>query len=458
MRKHYDYPKYMNIFPSLILAIAVLTACGAPIDRRFEQSPLLSQLERKSGRIVYIGGDGNIYTMDQGGGKQQQITTDAHFSNQEGESILLYQAPTWSRDGGQIAFVGVNGSAGSTFVESASLYTASMDGLELVETFKSDYYFPFYLYWSPNDETIGFLSNTNYSRGLALFSLPIADGEAIMLDAGIPFFWGWAPDSQRMLVHAGSINSAISSDRMSLLRLNNNVVNETVLGLPPSGFQTPVWTTDGEHVLVAVSLENKRSLVLLDKDGNLERVLMNFAGESAFTISPDGSKVAIIYGQTQQQGRLLGRMLVFDIEDPRNMLTTDQDNVLAFFWSPDSEQIAYFPYDILNIPIPNEEGEVSESSQRVPVETVSVHIMDLASDGESHDITHPIMPTDVFLSMLSLFTQYQQSATIWSPDSQNLVISAHLPEGAPVIMIVKSSGSLEPRYLVNGVLAFWSWE
>jgi TolB protein len=240
--------------------------------------------------------------------------------------------------------------------------------------------------------------------------------------------------------------------------VDDNSVEESVTSLMPWNFQAPSWTSDGEHVLVAASIDNRSSLVMLDKNGRLERTLTDFVGEIAFSLSPDGRKVALISGINFQSDVLQGQMKVFDLDDPENSYETEEDNVIAFFWSPDSQQIAYFLYQIINVAPPGEDGQPDENAPPVSLRTVQVDIMDFEKHGETHDVTHPFSPTEQFMNVLNLFSQYQHSATIWSPDSQNLVLSAYMPDGLPVIWVVRSTGRLEPRYLVNGVLAFWSWE
>src|SRR5690349_12262510 len=86
---------------------ALLIASCLPQDMQVPQSPLLSTLERKSGLIAYLGTDGNMYISDQGGGHQQQLTEDAVIPETQGGPILYYQYPTWSRDGSQLAFMGL---------------------------------------------------------------------------------------------------------------------------------------------------------------------------------------------------------------------------------------------------------------------------------------------------------------------------------------------------------------
>jgi Tol biopolymer transport system component len=164
----------------------------------------------------------------------------------------------------------------------------------------------------------------------------------------------------------------------------------------------------------------------------------------------------LISGDNLQAGFLQGQLKVLGLEDPTQGYTTEEENAMAFFWSPDSKKVAYFPYQVLTVKLTPEQGGSEGSERATPYQTVRLKVLDLDKDGETREVTYPFPPTDLFMSVLALFTQYQQSASIWSPDSQNLVLSAHLPDGSPVIWVVRASGRLEPRYLVNGVLAFWS--
>jgi len=63
-----------------------------------------------------------------------------------------------------------------------------------------------------------------------------------------------------------------------------------------------------------------------------------------------------------------------------------------------------------------------------------------------------------FLNIFPFFDQYQRSATIWSPDSRYLVVSAIANESTQGLFIVPASGDFEPRFLTEGRLGFWSWD
>jgi hypothetical protein len=55
---------------------------------RLPQSPLLAAFERKSGLIVLIGEDGNMYTTDQGGSDVLPLTVDADHLSDAGAGVV----------------------------------------------------------------------------------------------------------------------------------------------------------------------------------------------------------------------------------------------------------------------------------------------------------------------------------------------------------------------------------
>jgi hypothetical protein len=128
----------------LVFIPLVAVACSSS-GLQLPQSPLLAALERKSGRIVYVGADGNIHTIDQGGGNPEAITDDA-LVDPDGDEIRFYDFPTWSTEDDRIAFIGYRASRdGET---SSSIYTAGGRAEEPKEIYTSDLHVPIYLYWS----------------------------------------------------------------------------------------------------------------------------------------------------------------------------------------------------------------------------------------------------------------------------------------------------------------------
>lgn len=433
------FRRHVLLGSSMVLAL-FLSACG-----QLPQDPLLRQLERKSGLIVYVGADGNIYTIDQGGGSKQAITTDASMA---GDRFELYRFPTWSRDGQQIAFAKLGGSQGS--VDSSGVFTANLDDLNLTETYTSDRRFPIYLYWSPDNEHVSFLTSAE-SGGLVLQMVPAQGGvEPKVLDAGSPYYWSWSPDGQSLLVHAG----AATEGRLSFLNVNGEVVEEG-LSLRPTTFQAPAWSPDGSQLLLAAETDDgSPALMLTDPHGSVKSILKLLDGSAAFGWSPDGKRVAYIATDGSQE-LTIGPLAVVDPEKPAEMKTSEQDDVFGFFWSPDSRKVAYFvPAVFAPTPEPN------QTEAPNPVTLLQLYMLDAASGQASEVVT--FLPTDDFLNMMRYFDQYQHSVTIWSPDSKNLVLSGYMQSSDANadlgIWVVSPSGNLEPRFLMEGTLAFWSWK
>lgn len=432
---------------SLLTVGAWLAAACLPEGVRVPQSPMLRLLERKVGLIAYVGADGNIYTIDQAGNKQTPLTTDADEDSQR-----RYDFPTWSPDGQRVAFVGVDQSSGAT---RATLYTAERDGENVVEAFASETSTPFYLYWSPDSQHVSFLSGTSGGATLTLDLVPAAGGEAKTLDVGNPFYWSWAPDGKSMLIHVNGATQYDSGARLAMLTLEDTVV-EDAFGVKPALFQAPEITPDGSQVLFAAEGEDgEPSLILSDRSGAEQKVLTTYEGTVAFALSPDGKRVAYIRTGQPRLGAL-GQLTIVDLSGKAEPIEIEEERVLAFFWAPDSEQVAFFvPTAVQPQPgsdIPTQQGQNGQEVQII----LSLSVAN-ARSGEVREVA-PFFPTFQLLNLLPYFDQYHRSATIWSPDSNNLVLSAYDPDGNPGVWLAPSDGNLDPRFLAPGTLGFWSWK
>lgn len=437
-----------------VLLSLALVSC-LPEGVRVPQSPLLRSLERKAGLIAYVGIDGNIYTMDQGGGRQRAITEDAKIPDSAAGEFRLYQFPAWSPDSRRIAFIGVRGAQDTP--GTASVFVAAPDGTDRQEVFTSHEQVPFYLYWSPDGERLSFLATVVATGNTILQTVPVGGGKAQIVDAGQPYYWAWSPDSRRMLIHAGGDALSQSAERLAFLTLDGEVIEEG-LTVRPARFQAPAWSPDGRRLLLAArTTRGESALLLADLQGAVEKELATFEGTVAFGWSPDGKKIAYIAGEDQQPG-VIGRLTVVDAEKPTAIKTAQEDRIAAFFWSPDSRKIAYFVPSVLSpTPEPDqaERSAQSEQPQQVTV-LLTLHVFDVQRGRDRRIAT--FQPTSQFLGILPYFDQYQRSATIWSPDSRNLVLPAYASDGKPGIWVVPASGALEMRYLADGLLAFWSWK
>jgi Tol biopolymer transport system component len=434
-----------------MLVLLTLTTACLPEGVRVPQSDLLSVLERKSGLIAYIGPDNNIYIVDQSGTKPVQVTEDAHTG---GSDYLIYSVPTWSLDGKSLAFAAYSGTDTSSSPETSQLFVAQKDGKHLVEAYSSPEYLIYY-YWSPDSRHLSFLSDTSGSN-LALKIISPEGGEPEILDVGQPYYWSWAPDSHSILAHVGDNTPGFPS-HLSVLQLAENVTEEG-LAIKPTNFKAPAYSPDGKQVLVAGETEKGNSALLLADSNAADqqpKTITEYAGNIAFTWSPNGKSIAYIASGETSAPLLLGKLIIVDPTGKQAPIELEDELAHAFFWSPDSKSIAYFtPY---LRPQPTAEPGADSSPSQAQSEIVwSLSVLDVKS-GKSH-LVATFSPPERFLQILPFFDQYRHSVTIWSPDSKNLVVSAYLQDGSPGIFVVAASGNLEPRFLAEGWVGFWSWK
>lgn len=472
--------KSLIILLLLILFIPFfLTSCSMPEGFQVPQSPLLRDLERKFGSLAVVGIDGNIYLMDQGGSNIKPITDDAQIPTGEESNLIIYQQPTWSHDSKTLAFIRISQLDDGINPNNYSISTYDLEDENLSQIFTNDTLNPFYMYWAPNNEQIGFLTQSNDGIKLILHKVSVNGDSNQILDVGAPYYWSWSPSSEYMLIHAGAADGNSSSERLSFLNLTNTTVTEVMFDHTPSNFQTPSWSPEGKLLVAIETRDGINKLVLTDQYGFLEQTLIEFNGSIGFGFSPDRKKVAAILGDPESGDIIRGQLHVIDLENPEEIKTTEETNTIAFFWAPDSNQIAYFGYNIFSGEVeiqPVESGgefeqdqqdgakpdedqviETEGQTEEFQVGMVNLNRLDI-EENETVQLSDFFRPTDQFLTFLFFFDQYQLSSTIWSPDSRNLVLSVNPFDRAPEIWIAASSGNLTPRRIASGLFSVWSWE
>lgn len=433
----------------MFLLLGSLLACSFAVTR----FPALSELERSipfSGLIAYVGSDGNIYTTDRDGTQARQITQRTE------DASVIYQYPTWSSDGSRLSFSSLE--RGSGVRQIARIYTVDPDGNNRVEVFRSDEQQPFYFYWSPDSQSISFLSSSSSGQGLILQDVPARGGIPRTLGVGQPFYWDWSPDGRTVSIHTGGAAADSDEARLALLTLGETL-QEDDLPLRPAAFQAPAWSPDGEALLLAAEIGARgAALVLLGRDGIVQRQLESIDGPVAFAWSPDGSRLAYLYSQPDGQNPFLRGLSLLDLSDNSQPQPIAETGVVAFFWSPDSNQIAYF-IPQLSESVPQEQGVLYTASYQAPAQAqpelrLSLMIYDVRTS-ESRQAAL-FKPTDEFLNLLPFFDQYARSAAIWSPDSRHLVVSGLDSSGSAGIYRVAATGDQPPVRIAAGSLAFWS--
>jgi TolB protein len=289
---------------------------------------------------------------------------------------------------------------------------------------------------------------------MILQSIPAQGGERTILDTGSPYYWSWAPDGSVMIVHAGGAEASVPPHLAFLsVDAESEAVSEYGLDSTPAPFQAPAWSPDGSRIALARISEEKNEIIVTDAAGENAQKIGAFTEKTAFAWSSDGTRLAYIDGEQALDAGTIGPLHVYDMETSKEIV--QEGNVIAFFWSPSGEELAYFILFQAQAE-GNSSGESGGSTQTSPQYVLNLHVLNVTS-GESRELFR-YLPTQQFLSILPYFDQYHQSTTIWSPDNNNLVLSFLGQSGNPGIAIVAASGNLEPRFLADGLLAFWSWE
>jgi Tol biopolymer transport system component len=424
-----------------LLVLILLSACeGAALEEleipQVPDSDLNRLTEPKSGKIAFIGGDGNIYITDQGGVDTIALTDDAEIVDQS--QFFAYFQPVWSYDSERLAFLSIR-SESESGVTDLSLYVASADGETVEVVYKPNIAETMtYLGWNPQDSAITLLSQVSQTS-FALRRIDLAEGAATPIDSGSPLFWDWNPISDGILVHIGSS----PQDRFSYLDFGDEGIKESVFDVPTTAFRAPTIAPDGSRFgLVVLDAENGDSvLYLANFDGVIRTEVARADGDINFTWSPDGKRIAYVVTRSaaEDPDNPFGGLYVLNLEDPAKNIALPDEPTVAAFWSPNSKRLAYFTVDT------EREGD-----------TVAVHMMN-ANTGSAQRIQR-FTPSRDFLQTLSLFDQYSHSYSIWSPNSRSLTITGSIADSGLAVWVLNAGGGIEPRPLAPGYIGYWSWQ
>ena len=449
----------LGVTVTLVPATMVLVACqGAPVN------PGTGNLETIEGptpevassgstgfgvaldRIAYVNAAGNLFTIAPDGSDLRRLTGGVQAGAGSTGQVLAqplnfegyYAWPTWSPDGQKIAAsrVQVAGEQSQISIEiiqvatsrAKTAYVNSSGGLVAQGA-------PHYLYWSPDSRYLAFIASTD--EGLTLF---VDDTETedppMAVESGAPLYFHWGQDSGTLLIHRGAeIKLAHPPFRESPRLLITSNIPFRVPALSPEGsrFAYIKGTGAGAALFVApvASPENGSKL-------------LNGGTMSALAWSPDGQKLAVA-DQLNPGGAVFKRLQIVSAADGEAR-TIGEGPILAFFWSPQGDQVAWVGLDV--------DARVFEW-------------MLGGIAGEEPKRLFRFQPSSDVFTMLSFFDQYAYSHSPWALDGTQLVVAGtkdqsfgrqngQTPTGDR-IFVLEASGTKAPQDIAAGTLAFWSW-
>ena len=431
----------LAVLSALLALVGVLGARGGR-EPNEAPSPTPQTDSRPSGLIAYVTQDGQIRTIKPDGVGRRQVSPQDGF----------YTWPTWAPDGRSLLFSGIVG--GRTASPRISLLAYDLESGRRHETYVGEpgvrglladgvIHYPL---WSPDSSRVAFIAVTSQGLTLLVDDLEENVDADLVLGRG-PLWMSWSPDSRYLLVHR-------HRDHFLVDLLADTRVQE--LGMQSLGYRVPGWdpstsnatiisaTRPGEYTLYAVQIRDNR----IDLGERLARA----EPEVAFLWSPNGESLAVAGSGrlviSQGLALLAYRELKIVSQDPSTSPLEIEENVIAFFWSPDGTKLAYVTLsdtpDILRWNV----LEVAGGDRRPLVQFVPSHNQ---------------------LVMFQFFDQYAYSHSLWAPDSRLLVFAGALSAG-PVaaslgssqgsqtshIIVLGTEGDPSPQAIAEGILAVWS--
>ena len=256
---------------------------------------------------------------------------------------------------------------------------------------------PHYPMWAPDGKSLAFMASA--PEGLTLFvTEPQSDANERMVLVSAPLYASWSADSRRLVVHGGVDLFLVDVAEETVEDLNVRAISYRVPAFRPSG--------DGV-VYVSEDQLGEVSLFMSDSNQGTKTLLGHSTGELAFLWSPNGESLAVAHSRPPG-GTFYGGLSIHSPDGVKQQTRIDEE-LLAFFWSPDSTKLAYVTVSLVQ-------------------ESLRWMVLDVGS-GSSWPLTD-FLPSSAQLTIFRFFDQFAYSHGPWSPDSSALVFSGNLSGGA----------------------------
>ncbi len=427
-------PRRGQMLCTFSLLLLLLTGCAAApvaqlvgqqlLARRQASAPVAATTielsDASTNRLLVAGVDGNLFTVSPDGSGRFNLTADA-------DPNRAYTQPTWSSTGERIGWTVIERRAGEVI---STLVTSQANGQAQTRT--ETVFPPFYLYWSPDDRQLAYLSNWLDDSGptIALQSVDIAGGGngSNILGTGQPFYFSWAPAGDQLIAHVGN---------QQLLLIDTDATEPMVLEEGPANFAAPQWIGTTDQFLYVTADEKTAQLVLADNKGSDPERLTYLTRQDqiSFGLNATGSQIAYIETSETVGFNAFGPLFLYDraAETFEQLSTTP---VIAFFWSPDGGSLFFLTV---------------EAGPTLPWLRINVW------DGTAVRKFARFIPSATYLrNYLPFADQYMHSLRFWSPDSKHIVYTGQAEDGTAGVWVQDVTGEAAPELVVAGTFATWS--
>lgn len=405
-------------------------------------------------RLAFVGIDDNIYECTGDCARPRCVTCPVHgtearsagmravaFEQPQDDGATKFAWPTYSPDGHKLACLSSGSKQGRL---AYGVYVYDLDKMISTRIFESSTERGIYLFWLPDGARLSFLVTEPDDRLTLMLAQARGDAPIRIVASGAPLYFDWNPKTE-LLLH--TTTAGPEAERVSLMHITPTSQDvERVLARGPAPFKSPCWSPDGAHVAFVASQDDIAQLYLADANAANPRAMTKLmVGENSFVWAPDSRHIAFSTAQLPPHTVMDGVSLL-DIRD-RSVKRLVNDDVAAFYFSPDSKRIAY-------VSVPPEQ----------PFYTWNV--IDLRS-GKTRKLGSFLTTNEETLAW-RYFDQLSLSHSIWAPDSSAIAFAGlpvETPHGArppnpigtppPGVMIIPIGGA-KPRRIADGVLAFWS--
>jgi len=429
LRQHRSQKLIRKQLLPLLLTLFLLVGCTNADLARFLITPAAPATNQantidstfvSTNRLLVQAVDGNLFTINPDGTDRFDLTTDASRTR-------TYSQATWSTSGERIGWTRVDE---TTAGYRSALITSRADGSARSEI--ETIFAPFYLYWSPDDSKLAYLSNWinagNQTIALQLLDVANNSTEPALLGTGQPFYFSWSPDGAQMITH-------VAGEQIALLTVVDGAV-QPISNLS-ANFAAPQWSATGDRLLYATAVDNVPQLLLTDVAGEKRTLVTNLSRNDSVSFGLNSSGTHLAYVETSDQVGFsaFGPLFLYDLAAEEFTQLSDGP-VLAFTWSPDGGALFFLTAEV--------------AGEQV---WLRVNIW----DGEETRQYDRFAPSPVLIrNYLPFADQYMQSLRFWSPDSSAVVYAGQSEEGERGVWVQPVQGDAPAQRVTEGLFATWS--